>query len=174
MKREEMEKGPDGAPVEKKETWAEREKMDSEYFSLMAELGQGGSEASKSAAKPGGKSIVPRGGASASLTLAIESSGGGGQSSPSNNSDYSNSPKPSGDSSSMSMAANGVVESEVNGKKIIDFTQITRSQQPSSSGSIKPMSFQPPTFLQTAARAKPEEDGTANMASAAMMYSQQM
>lgn len=53
-------------------TWAEREKMDSEYHSLMAELGQGPALDSKTTKS--GKSIVSRGGATATSTLAIESS----------------------------------------------------------------------------------------------------
>lgn len=66
------------AAAERPATWAEREKMDSEYHSLMAELGQGPAVDSKSAKS--GKSIVPRGGASSSggHNLAIESGNGGG------------------------------------------------------------------------------------------------
>lgn len=49
--------------------WSEREKMDSEYHSLMAELG----EEDTSKPNPGGKSVVSRGGASNTPVLAIES-----------------------------------------------------------------------------------------------------
>ncbi len=157
----------EGEIVEKKETWAEREKMDSEYISLMAELGQGKSlDPSK---LPAGKSIVPRGGASAAYIMAIES---GGQS-PNTGSDYSNSPKPSENSSGIP----GVVECEVDGKKVIDFTQIARSSGPKPI--TLPPNAQPRPFLQAglnANRPKPVEevDTTANVAASAAYYSQQM
>lgn len=74
-------------------TWAEREKMDNEYQSLMAELGQGPAPDANKA----GKCIINRNGTSSSgASLAIEASA--------NTSDYSNSPKIENDSKPSKVA----------------------------------------------------------------------
>lgn len=138
---------------ERMPTWAEREKMDTEYLHLMAELGQG---QAPDASKTGqGKCIIGSRGSSSSLNpLAIEAA------SPSN--EYSNSPKPN------EYSEQGVFEEFVDGRKIIDMTKISVNQ--------KPVAFampRKPAFLNAPAQSE-VEDTASSMANAAMMYSQQM
>lgn len=73
---------PELAGTEKPVTWAEREKMDNEYQSLMAELGQGPAPDMN---KPGRCIISRNGTTGSSASLALEA--------PSSSSEFSNSPK---------------------------------------------------------------------------------
>ena len=85
---------PELAGSEKPVTWAEREKMDNEYQSLMAELGQGPApDLNKQ-----GKCIISRNGASGSTaSLALEA--------PSSSNEFSNSPRPEISSEDLAKSA---------------------------------------------------------------------
>lgn len=151
----------DGSPsAERQPTWAEREKMDTEYLHLMAELGQG--QAPDMAKIGQGKCIISKGSSSSLNPLAIEAGNG----SPSQNNDYSNSPS---DFGSGDAANSGVFEEMVDGKKIIDMTKLSANN--------KPVAFampRKPAFLTAPTLTEVEDNTASSMANAAMMYSQQM
>lgn len=156
-------------------TWSEREKMDSEYMSLMAELGQGEKpDASKMAQA---KCIISRNGGPASgMSLAIES--GNNKNSPSN--DYSNSPH----------SSDVPTEEFLDGRKVIDMTKLNKP--PANQGPPQPvqpppfaplassMPRKPPGFLAQFTQPSEYENSNnasndpASIANAAYMYSQHM
>jgi len=166
-------------------TWAEREKMDSEYMHLMAELGQG--QAPDVSKMGQTKSIVPRNGAQSNAPqplLSIQHHPPNNNNnnnhnhnnnnnnnydrysdSPrsSNHDDWSNSPKPNDNQS-------GVTEEVVNGRKIIDMTACKQTpyqhpKQNNQASAVYAMQHQV---------GNPDEDPSQSMANQAMMYSQQM
>jgi splicing factor 1 len=156
---------PEGA-AEKQPTWAEREKMDTEYLSLMAELGQGQApDTSKSA----GKCIINRNGSSAGPLLSIESNGtaiesGNAKTESTEKTEYE---------TNTNQAATSSSDETIDGKKVIDMTQLARNPSQPNGSVIVPRA---PAFLMGH---KPsylgeEDTNTSNIASAAMLYSQQM
>jgi len=106
--------------ADRPKTWHEREKMDSEYMSLMAELGQGEKPDADKIANA--KCIIQRSGAPQhhGRTHAIEAGNGENRNndSPRSSNDYSNSPKYD------FSKTEGVSEETVNGRKIIDMTKV--------------------------------------------------
>ena len=173
-------------------TWAEREKMDSEYMHLMAELGQG--QAPDVSKMGQTKSIVSRGGASNNSgptpLLSIQHHHQHNQA-PSNqqhnqdryndspqHDEWSNSPKHYQQTENqMNQSANGVVEEVINGRKVVDMTAV--KNQPYQKQSTHPYLMHGQHNMhqlqqQQHHQQQQEEDPSQNMANQAMMYSQQM
>ncbi len=151
-------------PSEKQPTWAEREKMDTEYLSLMAELGQGQApDISKSA----GKCIINRNGSSTGPLLSIESHGtslenGGAKTETTEKNESETNQKPTSSN-----------DETIDGIKVIDMTQLARNSSQHNSSVIIPKA---PAFLMghKSSYMGEEDTNTSNIASAAMLYSQQM
>jgi hypothetical protein len=159
-------------------TWAEREKMDSEYMHLMAELGQG--QAPDVSKMSQSKCIISRNGAQSNAPqplLSIQHNPPNNNNnnnnydrysdSPrsSNNDDWSNSPKPNDNQS-------GVVEEVVNGRKIIDMTGVKQVPYQHGKPNAATVTYSMQQHHQQ--QSVNEEDQAQNMANQAMMYSQQM
>ena len=149
----------------------------------MAELGQG--QAPDPSKIKEGKCIISRNGSGASFgSMAIESAPPVGSASPAvanessqSPSTYSNddSPAPPPSTSSLVLNATGVVEKVIDGRKVIDFTDVPRpARLPRPSKRDQQPQYAYTLNSTTGTYELENVTSSQNMANAAMMYSQQM